>query len=51
MMVLQQACLTQVDMEDYDMVEYLVLLRQSILMAYTGILHGLQANSKGWPMH
>lgn len=46
MMVLQQACLTQVDMEDYDMVEYLVLLRQSILMAYTGILHGLQANSK-----
>lgn len=32
----------QVDRNDYDMVEYLGELRESVLEAYTGIIQGLK---------
>ncbi|XP_038219337.1 importin subunit beta-1 isoform X1 [Zerene cesonia] len=42
MQMLLQASTIQVDRNDYDMVEYLGELRESILEAYTGIIQGLK---------
>lgn len=40
--MLQQASTLQVDTNDYEMVEYLNELRESVLEAYTGIVQGLK---------
>lgn len=40
--MLQQASTLQVDTNDYEMVEYLNELRESVLEAYTGIIQGLK---------
>ncbi|OWR52529.1 importin subunit beta-1 isoform X1 [Danaus plexippus] len=40
--MLLQASKAQVDRSDYDMVEYLCELRESVLEAYTGIIQGLK---------
>lgn len=40
--MLQQASQLQVDTSDYDLVEYLAELRESVLEAYTGIVQGLK---------
>lgn len=40
--MLLQASQAQVDRNDYDMVEYLNELRESVLEAYTGIIQGLK---------
>lgn len=37
-----QASNAEVDRSDYDMVEYLGELRESVLEAYTGIVQGLK---------
>ncbi|XP_028037337.1 importin subunit beta-1 isoform X1 [Bombyx mandarina] len=42
MQMLLQASNAQVDHNDYDMVEYLGELRESVLEAYTGIIQGLK---------
>ncbi|XP_041984878.1 importin subunit beta [Aricia agestis] len=42
MEMLLQASKMEVDRNDYDMVEYLCELRESILEAYTGIIQGLK---------
>ncbi|XP_037297957.1 importin subunit beta-1 isoform X1 [Manduca sexta] len=42
MQMLLQASNAQVDRNDYDMVEYLGELRESVLEAYTGIIQGLK---------
>lgn len=41
-MCLFQASNAQVDRNDYDMLEYLGELRESVLEAYTGIIQGLK---------
>lgn len=49
MIVLQmlgQAAQLQVDPVDYDMVDYLTELRESVLEAYTGIIQGLKGTDK-----
>eukprot|EP01097_Dermamoeba_algensis_P005071 TRINITY_DN3234_c0_g1_i4.p1 TRINITY_DN3234_c0_g1~~TRINITY_DN3234_c0_g1_i4.p1 ORF type:complete len:508 (+),score=118.61 TRINITY_DN3234_c0_g1_i4:1129-2652(+) len=46
MSILQQASATQVDPNDYDLVEYLNLLRDGILEAYTGIFQGFRSDKK-----
>ncbi|XP_026756899.1 importin subunit beta-1 [Galleria mellonella] len=45
MQMLLQASNAQVDRNDYDMVEYLGELRESVLEAYTGIIQGLKGAS------
>lgn len=40
-----QASNAQVDRNDYDMVEYLGELRESVLEAYTGIIQGLKGST------
>ncbi|CAH2066913.1 unnamed protein product, partial [Iphiclides podalirius] len=45
MQMLQQASHAQVDRNDYDMVEYLGELRESVLEAYTGIIQGLKGST------
>lgn len=44
--MLAQASQLQVDVNDYDMVEYLNELRESVLEAYTGIIQGLKGLDK-----
>lgn len=44
LLTLSQACFTQVDRNDYDMIEYLNELRESVLDAYTGIIQGLKGD-------
>ncbi|XP_053607169.1 importin subunit beta-1 [Plodia interpunctella] len=44
MTMLLQASNAQVDRNDYDMVEYLGELRESVLEAYTGIIQGLKGS-------
>ncbi|KAJ2953692.1 hypothetical protein O0L34_g1309 [Tuta absoluta] len=45
MQMLLQASNAQVDRNDYDLVEYLGELRESVLEAYTGIIQGLKGAS------
>ncbi|CAH0603076.1 unnamed protein product [Chrysodeixis includens] len=45
MQMLLQASNAQVDRNDYDMVEYLGELRESVLEAYTGIIQGLKGST------
>lgn len=44
--MLNQAAQLQVDPNDYDMVEYLAELRESVMEAYTGIIQGLKGADK-----
>jgi len=44
--MLQQASTLQVDTNDYEMVEYLNELRESVLEAYTGIIQGLKGTDR-----
>lgn len=44
--MLQHASQCQVDTSDYDMVDYLIELRESVLEAYTGILQGLKGTEQ-----
>lgn len=44
--MLQQAAQLRVDTSDYEMVEYLNELRESVLEAYTGIIQGLKGPDK-----
>lgn len=44
--MLSHASQLQVDTQDYDMVEYLNELRESVLEAYTGIIQGLKGADK-----
>ncbi|XP_068621068.1 importin subunit beta-1 isoform X2 [Battus philenor] len=45
MQMLLQASNATVDRNDYDMVEYLCELRESVLEAYTGIIQGLKGST------
>lgn len=44
--MLQQASTLQVDTNDYDMLDYLNELRESVLEAYTGIIQGLKGTDR-----
>lgn len=44
--MLSQAAQLRVDQDDYDMVDYLSELRESVLEAYTGIIQGLKGTDK-----
>jgi len=46
MTVLAQASQTSVDLTNYEMVEYLNALHESIFEAYTGIIQGLRSDNK-----
>eukprot|EP00163_Fabomonas_tropica_P024382 TRINITY_DN420_c0_g1_i13.p1 TRINITY_DN420_c0_g1~~TRINITY_DN420_c0_g1_i13.p1 ORF type:complete len:880 (+),score=237.50 TRINITY_DN420_c0_g1_i13:261-2900(+) len=46
MRMLAQASGTQVDVTDYDLVDYLTALREGIFEAYTGIIQGLRSENK-----
>lgn len=45
MSMLQQASATSVDTNDFDLVDYLNQLRESIFEAYTGIIQGLRSDN------
>merc|ERR1712130_450448 len=45
-MLLMQASNTQVPDDDEDLIEYVNLLRESVLEAYTGIIQGLRDGNK-----
>jgi importin subunit beta-1 len=47
--MLQQASTTTVDMNDYDLVDYLNSLREGIFEAYTGIVQGLRSDNMADP--
>merc|ERR1712060_931861 len=47
MSMLHQASQTTVDASNSDLVEYLQQLREGIFEAYTGVLQGLRADSRG----
>lgn len=49
MNMLQQASTTTVDMNDYDLVDYLNQLREGIFEAYTGIIQGLRSDNMADP--
>jgi len=49
MSMLQQASTTTVDMNDYDLVDYLNQLREGIFEAYTGIIQGLRSDNMADP--
>jgi len=44
--MLQQASQTRVEQDDYDLLEYINQLRESIFEAYTGILQGLKTDNR-----
>ncbi|KDE02353.1 hypothetical protein MVLG_07086 [Microbotryum lychnidis-dioicae p1A1 Lamole] len=46
MSVLQQAGTVQVDTSNYDLIDYVMTLREALLEAYTGIVSGLKTVSK-----
>ncbi|SDA02376.1 BZ3501_MvSof-1269-A2-R1_Chr12-3g03566 [Microbotryum saponariae] len=46
MSVLQQAGTVQVDTSNYDLIDYVMTLREALLEAYTGIVSGLKSGSK-----
>lgn len=46
LMLLLQASTTQAPPDDEDLIEYINLLRESILEAYTGIIQGLKAGNR-----
>ena len=46
LMLLLQASSTRAPSDDEDMIEYINMLRESILEAYTGIIQGLKAGSR-----
>ena len=46
LMLLLQASTTQAPPDDDDLIEYINLLRESILEAYTGIIQGLKAGNR-----
>jgi len=49
MNMLQQASTTTVDLNDYDLVDYLNQLREGIFEAYTGIVQGLRTDGLADP--
>ncbi len=46
MMVLQQASSMRAEETDYEMIDYVNVLREGILEAYTGIVQGFKADGK-----
>lgn len=48
--MLMHASQVQVDQNDYDMVEYLNELRESVIESYTGIIQGLKGPEAGKPL-
>jgi importin subunit beta-1 len=46
MSMLAQACMTEVDPNNYDLVDFLNSLRESIFEAYTGIFQGMRSDGK-----
>jgi len=46
MTMLQQAAGTEIHTEDEELLDYMMMLREGILEAYTGIIQGLQTDNK-----